>query len=103
MRQILIKLDNMDNESAGALTSEELIAIRRQLADGQTMLRETLDRLRQSQEETEMIVRRKDELDVRVGQLEADYEELLGKHLDFEKIMYNGWLIFLRTNRENHS
>lgn len=71
----------MDNEGAGALSSEDIIAIRRQLAEGQTVLRETLDRLRQSQEETEMVVRRRDELDARVAQLEADYEELLGKSI----------------------
>lgn len=63
------------------MSSEDLIAIRRQLAEGQTVLRETLDRLRQSQEETEMVVRRRDELDARVAQLEADYEELLGKSI----------------------
>ena len=70
----------MDNESAGILTTDDLTAIRRQLAEGQTVLRETLDRLRQSQEETEMAVRRRDELDARVVQLEADYEELLGEY-----------------------
>jgi kinesin family protein 5 len=79
LRQLLTKLDNMDNETAGTLSSEDLTAIRRQLAEGQTVLRETLDRLRQSQEETEMVVRRRDELDGRVAQLEADYEELLGQ------------------------
>lgn len=87
LRQLLIKLDNMDSESAGALTPDEFIAIRRQLADGQTMLRETLDRLRQSQEETEMIARRKDELDARVTQLEADYEELLGEYMGLARII----------------
>jgi kinesin family protein 5 len=69
----------MENEAAGNLSSEDLTAIRRQLGEGQTVLRETLDRLRQSQEETGMVVRRRDELDGRVAQLEADYEELLGK------------------------
>jgi kinesin family protein 5 len=41
-------------------------------------LRETVDRLRQSQEENEMTSRRKDELESRVAALEAEYEELLG-------------------------
>lgn len=41
-------------------------------------MRETVDRLRQSQEENEMISRRRDELEARVSTLEADYEELLG-------------------------
>ncbi|KAF7778708.1 hypothetical protein Agabi119p4_3053 [Agaricus bisporus var. burnettii] len=85
LRQLLIKLDSMDNEGAGALSSEDLTAIRRQLGEGQTVLRETLDRLRQSQEETEMVLRRKDEMDARVAQLEADYEELLEKTIHDEE------------------
>ncbi|KXN89243.1 Kinesin heavy chain [Leucoagaricus sp. SymC.cos] len=85
LRQLLIKLDNMDNESAGTLTSDDLTAIRRQIVEGQTVLRETFDRLRQSQEETEMVVRRRDELDARVAQLEADYEELLEKTIHDEE------------------
>ncbi|XP_006458111.1 hypothetical protein AGABI2DRAFT_63424 [Agaricus bisporus var. bisporus H97] len=85
LRQLLMKLDSMDNEGAGALSSEDLTAIRRQLGEGQTVLRETLDRLRQSQEETEMVLRRKDEMDARVAQLEADYEELLEKTIHDEE------------------
>jgi len=42
-------------------------------------VRETVDRLRQSQEENEMITRRRDELEARFLALEADYEELLGE------------------------
>jgi kinesin family protein 5 len=98
LRQLLMKLDNMDNEGAGALSSDDLTAIRRQLAEGQTVLRETLDRLRQSQEETEMVVRRKDELDARVAQLEADYEELLGKSITYaRRVLING-----SVNREDY-
>ena len=69
----------MDSTSPGSLTADDLTAIRRQLADGQNMVRETVDRLRQSQEENEMILRRKDELESRVAALETEYEELLGK------------------------
>jgi kinesin family protein 5 len=43
------------------------------------MVRETVDRLRQSQEENEMVTRRRDELEVRVAALETEYEELLGE------------------------
>lgn len=85
LRQLLTKLDNMNNEAAEILSSDDLIAIRRQLAENQTVLRETFDRLRQSQEETEMAVRRRDELNARVTQLEADYEELLEKTIHDEE------------------
>jgi kinesin family protein 5 len=68
----------MDQDSAEVLTQEDITAIRRQLSEGQTLLRETVDRLRQTQEENEMISRRRDELETRVATLETDYEELLG-------------------------
>lgn len=45
------------------------------------MIRETVERARQEQEEKEMILRRKEEADERLATLEAEYEELLGKPL----------------------
>lgn len=78
MRQLLLKLDGMDQEVPAGLSSDDLTSIRRQLSEGQSMLRETVERLRQSQEENEMILRRKEDLEVRVATLETDYEELLG-------------------------
>ena len=82
-RQILAKLDSIDQDSAEPLSPEDLIAIRRQLSEGQTLLRETVDRLRQTQEENEMVIRRRDELEARVAALETDYEELLGIFFSF--------------------
>lgn len=70
-------MDSIDSPSA--LTSDDLTSIRRQLLEGQGLIRETVDKLRQSQEETEMTTRRKEELEARITQLEAEYEELLGK------------------------
>ncbi|KAL1721164.1 putative kinesin-1 [Schizophyllum commune] len=83
LRAILNKLDSMD--SAGALTGEDLTAIRRQLSEGQNLVRETVDRLRQSQEENEMLTRRREELEARVASLEAEYEELLEKTIHDEE------------------
>ena len=73
----------MDNDSTEDLSLEDFTAIRRQLSEGQNLLRETVDRLRQSQEENDMLTRRKDELETRVTTLETDYEELLGKGVTF--------------------
>jgi kinesin family member 5 len=78
LRAILAKLDGMDNATPTDLTQEDLTTIRRQLSEGQSLVRDTVDRLRQSQEENEMITRRRDELESRVAALEAEYEELLG-------------------------
>ncbi|KAJ7046801.1 kinesin heavy chain [Mycena alexandri] len=83
LRAILGKLDTID--SAGSLSSEDLTAVRRQLSEGQNMIRETVDRLRQSQEENEMITRRRDELETRVAALETEYEELLEKTINDEE------------------
>ena len=82
LRQILMKLDSID--AVGSLTAEDLTAVRRQLSEGQSLVRETVDRLRQSQEENEMITRRRDELEARVAALETEYEELLGGVFQFE-------------------
>ena len=81
LRATLAKLDRVDADAdatGGALTSEDLTLLRRQLGEQQTLVRETLDRLAQVQEENEHIARRRDELEQRLQTLEAEYEELLG-------------------------
>ncbi|PPR08080.1 hypothetical protein CVT24_010541 [Panaeolus cyanescens] len=85
LRQLLLKLDGMDQETPAGLSSDDLTSIRRQLSEGQSMLRETVERLRQSQEENEMIIRRKEDLEARVSSLETDYEELLEKTIHDEE------------------
>ena len=55
--------------------------IRRHLSEGQSLVRETVDRLRMSQEENEHLTRRRDELESRIVALETEYEELLGMSL----------------------
>lgn len=79
LRQLLAKLDAVDSEATiSSLTVDDVVTARRQLTEAQSLVRETLDRLRQSQEENEMITRRRDELEGRLSTLEAEYEELLG-------------------------
>ena len=97
LRTILNKLESLDNNSA-PLSAEELTAIRRQLTDNQNMVRETIDRLRQSQEQNELITRRKDELESRVVALETEYEELLGSLLAPLPVLSDSDLYY----RENH-
>ena len=60
-----------------------------ELSEGQNVVRETVDRLRQSQEENEMLTRRREELEARVASLEAEYEELLGSSttLYFQQVL----------------
>ncbi|KAG6376163.1 kinesin heavy chain [Boletus reticuloceps] len=86
LRQLLAKLDAVDSEATiSSLTVDDVVSARRQLTEAQSLVRETLDRLRQSQEEKEMIVRRRDELESRSATLEAEYEELLEKAIHDEE------------------
>ncbi|CCM02368.1 uncharacterized protein FIBRA_04463 [Fibroporia radiculosa] len=87
LRQLLAKLDSIDSDAAvSTLSHDDITAARRQLADGQALIRETVDRLRQSQEEGEMNARRRDELEARISGLEAEYEELLEKTIHDEEV-----------------
>ncbi|KAJ7934982.1 hypothetical protein B0H13DRAFT_2477614 [Mycena leptocephala] len=83
LHAILGKLDTID--SAGSISQEDLTAVRRQLSEGQNMIREKVDRLQQSLEENEMITRRRDKLETRVAALETEYEELLEKMIPDEE------------------
>ncbi|OAX44670.1 kinesin heavy chain [Rhizopogon vinicolor AM-OR11-026] len=86
LRQLLAKLDTIDSEVAlSTLSVDDVVTARRQLAENHSLVRETVDRLRQSQEENEMITRRRDELEARFLALEADYEELLEKTIRDEE------------------
>lgn len=90
----------MDSEATlSSLTVDDVVAARRQLSEAQSTVRETLDRLRQSQEESEMITRRRDELEGRLSTLEAEYEELLGQSGDYALIR----LFTPLASRENYS
>lgn len=81
LRATLAKLESIDSDSAAAaLTAEDVTLLRRQLAETHSSIRDTLERLRQSQEEKELVVRRKEEVEERFATLETEYEELLGKH-----------------------
>ncbi|KAL0946872.1 hypothetical protein HGRIS_013038 [Hohenbuehelia grisea] len=83
LRAIMAKLDNVD--SGEVLSVDDLTLVRRQLAEGQSLLRDSVERLRHSQEENEMLSRRRDELESRVTALETEYEELLEKTIHDEE------------------
>lgn len=86
LRATLNKLDSLDIEDTGAaLTAEDITLLRRQLSESQSLIRETADRLRQSQEENELATRRRDEVEHRLASLETEYEELLEKTIHEEE------------------
>jgi len=87
MRQIIAKLDAIESDpEAPSLTTEDVTQLRRQLAEGQSLVRETVDRLRQKQDESDLLTRRKDELESRLSTLETEYEELLGTRRWFRSV-----------------
>ena len=99
IRQIVAKLDAIESDpEASPLTAEDATQIRRQLAEGQSLVRETVDRLRQKQDESDLITRRKDELESRLSTLETEYEELLGTCHQFRSNTLTH-----PSFRENHS
>ena len=103
LRQILAKLDTIENDSgASSLSHDDIVALRRQLSDGQSLLRDTIDRLRQSQEENEILGRRREELESRISGLETEYEDLLGAYLNFFLHRLNADRCFYPANREDN-
>ncbi|KAG8849804.1 hypothetical protein FRB96_000627 [Tulasnella sp. 330] len=87
LRATMAKLDSIDSDTGiSSLTADDVILLRRQLVESQTSLRDTLERLRQSQEEKDMVHRRKEEVEERLSGLETEYEELLEKTIDEEEV-----------------
>ncbi|KAG9119887.1 hypothetical protein FRC07_004867, partial [Ceratobasidium sp. 392] len=85
LRAMVSKLDAFDSEeSVKALTLEDVQYVRRQLVEGQNVVQDAIDRLRQVQEENEMISRRRDEIEQRLTTVEADYEDLFEKTINTE-------------------
>jgi kinesin family member 5 len=73
------KIENIDsNSDLSCLTVEDITVLRRQLSERSILLKEGLERMRQTQEELESTKRRRDEAEGRVATLETEYEELLG-------------------------
>ena len=74
-------MDSIDtDEGLSALTLDDVALLRRQLVEMQDALQEAADKHRHAQEEKEMLTRRREEMENRLSQLEAEYEELLGQY-----------------------
>lgn len=88
--QLRATLAKLDSETAGNLSPDDLNVLRRQVGEQQQFVRETLDRLAQTQEENELLSRRRDELEQRLQTLEVEYEELLEKTIHDEAVNIDG-------------
>lgn len=77
IRASLFRLDDAVH-SDRPLSQEDISIFRRQLEDSHAFVRESTDRSKQVQEENEILIRRREELEGRLTGLETEYEELLG-------------------------
>ncbi|BGP16792.1 hypothetical protein JCM10213v2_004796 [Rhodosporidiobolus nylandii] len=80
IRASLARLDDAV-QSDKPLSADDIAMLRRQLEDSSVSLREQQDRSKQVQEENDLLLRRRDELEQRLSTLEQEYEELLDKTL----------------------
>jgi len=76
IRATLQKLDEAADVDR-PLSAEDLMLLKRQLTDSQILANESNERAKKSQEEIELLSRRKEELENRLSLLEQDYEDLL--------------------------
>ncbi|PWN51431.1 kinesin heavy chain [Violaceomyces palustris] len=83
IRETLSKLENAS--ISGGLSADDLSTLREQLLESQTLVREQQERVRQAQEENELLMQRRDEMENRLATLEAEYEELLDKTIKDEE------------------
>ncbi|KAL7411531.1 kinesin heavy chain [Mrakia frigida] len=86
IRITLAKLNAVDpDDPTTSLSNEDVTLLHRQLSEGQALLRDSHDRLRLAQEDAEMVNRRREEVEQRLGTLEAEYEELLERTIREEE------------------
>ncbi|KAL9936533.1 hypothetical protein V8E36_004601 [Tilletia maclaganii] len=85
IRDTLAKLEKLSLDgSTGTLSAEDLSTVREQLLESQSLLREQQERHRQTQQENDLLVQRRTEVENRLLTLEAEYEELLEKTMQDE-------------------
>ncbi|KAI9305139.1 kinesin heavy chain [Cunninghamella echinulata] len=84
-RQIRVALDKLAGDNSGTLSIEELVTLRRELAESKVLLDQhtkTIDDLRY---ENEALDKKKVDLEGRLAGLEVEYEELLDKTIAEEE------------------
>lgn len=85
--QIRLSLAKLDQaaEVKGALTQDDISTLREQILESQILVREQSERVKQAVQENELLMTRRDEMEVRLATLEAEYEELLDKTIADEE------------------
>ncbi|KAI9489113.1 kinesin heavy chain [Zychaea mexicana] len=84
-RQIRDALSKLDGEGAGQLSTEKVVALRRELAESKVLLDQHTKTINDLTYEKGAIERKKTDLEARLGTLEQEYEELLDKTIAEEE------------------
>lgn len=85
-RQIRDSLHKIETEGHGSLSLEELVSLRRDLAESKILLDQHTKTITDIQAEKDALDAKKVELDTRLNNLEQEYEELLDKTIAEEEI-----------------
>ncbi|KAI8375530.1 kinesin heavy chain [Blakeslea trispora] len=84
--QIRESLHKIETEGHGSLSLEELVALRRDLADSKILLDQHTKTIADLTEEKESLEKKKAELDAKFSNLEQEYEEALDKTIAEEEV-----------------
>ncbi|KAI8379311.1 kinesin heavy chain [Radiomyces spectabilis] len=84
-RQIRDALNKLDAENNGNLSIEELVSLRRDLAESKVLLDQHAKTINDLTYEKEVLDKKKADLEGRLGTLEQEYEELLDKTIAEEE------------------
>ncbi|CAO3657520.1 unnamed protein product [Mucor hiemalis] len=85
-RQIRDSLHKIESEGHGSLSLEDLVSLRRDLAESKILLDQHTKTITDLNLEKDALEKKKSELDGRMGTLEQEYEELLDKTIAEEEI-----------------
>lgn len=85
-RQIRDSLHKIESDGHGSLSLEELVALRRDLAESKILLDQHSKTITDITYEKEVLEKKKLELDAKFGNLEQEYEELLDKTIAEEEV-----------------
>ncbi|KAI8093477.1 kinesin heavy chain [Halteromyces radiatus] len=84
-RQIRDALNKLDGDTNGSLTIEELVSLRRELAESKVLLDQHSKSIEDLTYEKDALDKKKSDLEARLGSLEVEYEELLDKTIAEEE------------------
>ncbi|ORX44926.1 kinesin heavy chain [Hesseltinella vesiculosa] len=84
-RQIRDALNKLDGDSTGSLSIEELVSLRRDLAESKVLLEQHTKTIEDLTYERDALGKKKIDLEGRLSNLESEYEELLDKTIAEEE------------------